>query len=246
MTVPMSEKQILAELASFDFIDVGANKGDSFRFGLEQLGGTKGLALDINPKAVSRLNEAGMPALLRDCRHYRFEGSNFRFAILSHILEHMDAWHEVSALVSGVARNVRDFVFIRQPFFDEDAYLSTKGIKTVGANLSYHPLHVHSQQYAQLFMALGFQDFAIYGSERLRHSHQSGHLIDSRAPLDTKGWKRDPATKPVRVDFERPVFQELVMVLRLSQQPLAGIVEAAVPKRSLLYKAARAFEPLPD
>lgn len=243
---PLTEQSVLENLENYDFIDVGANKGDSFRFGIEALGGKSGLALDINPDAVAKLRQAGIPALERDCRSFDFGNSSFRFAIFSHILEHMPSSRDVIQLLMGASRNVTDFIFIRQPFFDEVAYLSTLGIKTVGTNLSYHPMHMSSMQYASLLMTADFYDFAIYGSERLHNSHASAKIIATDSPHGTKGWKRDPATKPPLVTFTKPIYRELAILIRLSESDIDPILLNALPKRELLFKSRRKFDAISD
>jgi len=107
-------------------------------------------------------------------------------------------------------------------------------------------MHMTSVQYASLLMTASFQDFAIYGSELLTNSHSSKKIIAGTSPLQTKGWGKDASTKPPLITFDRPIYRELAFVIKRAEVDLTPMIDAALPQRHLLFKAARAFAPLPD
>ena len=54
------------KIENFDFCDFGCSKGSSIKFGVDVLGGRRGLGIDIDKRKVESSIKAGYEAIISD------------------------------------------------------------------------------------------------------------------------------------------------------------------------------------
>ncbi|MCY4057236.1 MAG: methyltransferase domain-containing protein, partial [Gammaproteobacteria bacterium] len=115
-------------LNGYDFLDIGSSKGGSMDFARGKLGGKRGLGVDLNPANVETMRLRGYDCLHGDISEMAFPAKSVRFAVMNHVLEHMPLPKGYKA-VECAKTVATDFIYIRGPYFDADAYLRRHGLK---------------------------------------------------------------------------------------------------------------------
>jgi methyltransferase family protein len=227
------------DLKDFDFVDFGCSAGGSIDWARKRFAGRRGLGVDLSEAKVAAARAAGHDAVQADAaRIGQFDGK-VRFATMIHFLEHLpsiDAARKVTATALSISR---DFLYVRQPWFDSDGGLMREGLKLYWSHWRGHPLPMTSLQAYVLFDALvaarKCARFAIYGRGPIGSSDHSA-VVPLRAPGE--GHQYDPARdgpKP-SIEFEG-VFAELVVVA--APRHAERIAEGAAGDRlELLYDSA--------
>ncbi len=114
---------------AYDFLDFGASTGGSIAFARKHLGGQRGLGIDRHPQKIRQLRDAGYEGLLADITNIDAPAQCVRFVTMIHLLEHLPDLETITATLRMGAFLARDFLFIRGPNFDDDAYLREQGVK---------------------------------------------------------------------------------------------------------------------
>ena len=125
---------------NYDFIDFGCSAGGSIQWAKRLLNGTKGLGIDIDPKKVAATREAGFDAIIYDINKIP-PRKLVRFTVLSHFLEHIPNLIDVKNFIRNACEISKDFILIKQPYFDADGYLFQLGLKTFWSDWHGHPSH---------------------------------------------------------------------------------------------------------
>ena len=214
-----------------DFLDFGSSWGGSLKFGVEVLGGKKGLGIDVNQKRVDSANESGVLAINFDI-HKIPDVKLVNFVILSHFLEHIPDYNEAIEFLVKAARVSRDFVFIKQPNFDSDGYLMEKGFKTFYSDWDNHPNHMTS---IQLYSAINdLKDLGLCKSFKIGKRERIKDSDDPRVlPLmEKKNSHHYNTAKHGRKKFQEfeNVFFENVAVIYISK------CSAKIPRERELFR----------
>jgi SAM-dependent methyltransferase len=202
------------DLAPFDFVDFGCSAGGSIDWAARRFGGRRGLGVDISPDKVAAARAAGHEAMLADAARLDQFAGKVRFSTMVHFLEHLPSI-EAARKVTATALSIsRDFLYVRQPWFDSDGALMRLGLKLYWSHWRGHPLPMTSLQafilFDELRSARKCARFAIYGRGPIA---SSGH--DAVVPLTAPGEEhqyepgRDGPKPDVALDG---VFTELVVV----------------------------------
>lgn len=204
-----------------DYLDFGSHHGNSLRFGRDVLGGKEGLGTENHPENAGKLREQNIQLIEDDATKLLFPPRSFSFAILSHFLEHLSSLSQVDFVLSAASHACRDYLYIRQPFFDQDCYLQSLGLKTVSALYDQHTLHVTTAEMVESLLRTGCRNFDIWGLNLLWNSYDSDQILSSNA---RQKWtsKYDPSQMDAKEqhDFVSAVFEEIVVIVRLSEDPI--------------------------
>lgn len=235
------ERKLLS--GHYDFIDFGCSKGDSLKFGRDHLGGRHGLGIDIDPKKVQTSIDRGEDALVFDAT----EIGNYRdivsFGIMAHFLEHLPGLPLAMKCIESAVSIARDFVFIRQPWFDADGQLLEDGLKLYWSDCAGHTNPMTTLDFYRAIKRLKSKKpkaWAIYGSDRIFTSANKC-VLPLTAPSTMHFY--DASTdgrKPFRI-LNYPVYREIFCVIQLSDR--AGIPDilkfsrgSRFPEGSLPYR----------
>lgn len=200
---------------AYDFIDFGSSKGGSMTFAVDKLGATRGLGIDINAAKVEETRALGFDALRYDLTQLGAFPDVVSFCILAHFLEHLPGYPAAKQCINSAIAAARDYVLIRQPWFDADTELFHLGLKAYWSD--WHG-HTHHMRVYDLYRAAA-------RNERVREIRLLGRrrIADSSDPTIlplSSGEDRhryDPSLdgpKPP-LDFSFPMFQEVVCIISL-------------------------------
>ena len=204
----------------FDFIDFGCSEGGSFKIAQNIFQADKGLGIDADPKKVETARAAGFDVYQADITKLeRFSGS-VRFVTMNHFLEHLNDVRDAKKCIVSACELAREFVFIKQPFFDADPYLLSNGLQFYWSHWGCHLNHMTSLDFFHVLQPMlgnGVDRFAIYGVRRVKHSADPA-IHSLRSPVDQHAWEveRHPPKKPIT--FDQDVFYEIAAIVVLQGQ----------------------------
>jgi hypothetical protein len=202
----------------YDFIDFGCSKGESLAFGRDVLGGRRGLGIDIDPRKVEASITRGEDALVCDATKLDLYPDSVSFSIMSHFLEHLPGLPLAMQCIESAASISRDYVFIRQPWFDSDGELMRRGLKLYWSDWAGHRNPMTTLDFYRAIRNLKLKkplEWAIYGNRWIRTSADRC-VLPLGARRDSTYF--DPAmhgSKPFKV-FNFPVFAETICIIKLS------------------------------
>ena len=216
LRAPSSTAATLADvdLRAYDFFDFGAGAGNTLRFWQKRFQAGRGLGIDISAEKIAIARERGREVVHGDIRNIP-EGTRVRFVSMMDFLEHLPDLEHVREMVGVAVRCARDFVFIRNPSFEDEAYLSALGLRQYWQDWAGHPSHLLLSDFASLFEELGVPAWTANFKDPIFDSSDES-IIPAGAPPDQLGY--DPAIcgpKPF-VRFDKPVFRQLDVIACLS------------------------------
>jgi SAM-dependent methyltransferase len=200
----------------FDFLDFGCSRGGSIEMAKKLFGARRGLGIDIAEKKVEEATAAGYDAIVYDIRNLP-RRPFVRFCVLVHFLEHVPNRGDVIAFLHRASRISKEFVFIRQPYFDADGYLFQNGLKLFWSDWLGHPNTMTTLNFHSILVQMKRKgyigNFSIHLSGPIPTSaHNAIHAVNS--PRNQHHY--DPAlhpAKPMDVRFQFPVFTEVIVLI---------------------------------
>ena len=168
-----------SSLDGYDFLDIGSSKGGSIDFARDKLGGKRGLGVDVNTANIELMRMRGYDCLHGDIAKMTFPAKSVRFAVMNHVLEHMPL-HKGYKAVECAMTVATDFIYIRGPYFDADAFLRRHGLKFYWSDWHGHTCHLTTSLLQAMLRGLHLEDFSILGRTPVNDS-----LDDSVHPLDS-------------------------------------------------------------
>ena len=239
--LPRQERNeiVLALLAQkrFDFLDFGTHKGGGLRIG-NSLGGQAGLGVELDDAKVVALFRRGAFAYSGNVLELP-QGLKARFAVCSHVLEHLPSRYEVGTIINQLQRSCSDYIFITQPSFDVDSALFERGLRMAHSPMKNHDCRLTTRELVDICWDLGLERFVVGGAKPISDtSHSWIHSTQGRK--NVWKWKPGDAPKP-DVRFGRPLHRDIVAVIGLKPGlDLAGIATAGGMKT--LYLESRRME----
>ena len=209
----------------YDFIDFGCSSGRSIEH-YEKMFGAKGLGLDIDPKKVKSSNEKGFDTVVCDITKIELE-KKIRFGIMSHFLEHISSIKHVKIIVEKARSVIGEFLIIRQPYFDADHYLFTKGFKFYWSDWTGHPNHMTLLEFYNILKPLKdsnkLKEFSFYGLNPVIDSNNDAiHNLDSTA--DQHQWNKQKHSVKNYIKFSIPIYKEILVIVDLNGSSMAQVV----------------------
>lgn len=205
------------DFTRYDFLDFGSSEGGSIQFSESVFEADRGLGIDRDPEKVKTARDRGFECVVGDLAKMTVPENCVDFVIINHVLEHLPDLDTAKAVVEKAVHAARDFVFIKGPYFDADAYLAQDDLKMYWADWTGHPLHLTSAMLAQILETLGLSDYLLLGHELIRGSddsnvHPVGAPHNKHEYLPEYGFKSS-------VRFQRPVFREIICIVELENRP---------------------------
>ena len=124
------------------FLDIGTKGGSSLRWCGEKFGTDpiEGVGIDIRERFFPSATKRGYRVAKMDALHLGFKDKSFRFCIMSEFLEHMPTALEAVTAVGEAKRVTREFIYIINPNFRYERYLSGLGLKFSWSTWKCHTL----------------------------------------------------------------------------------------------------------
>jgi hypothetical protein len=214
--VPNQATLIALQNGTFDFLDFGCSSGGSIANAMKAFDAARGLGIDISETKVQQAISAGHQAILYDI-HDLPAKPLVRFCVMSHFLEHVPNRIDVVAFLRKATDISREFIFIRQPYFDADGYLFQNGLKLYWSDWRGHPNTMTTLDFfcilTQLKNGGHVGNFSIHLSKPISSSAHKA-ILPVNSPRDQHHY--DPALhpgKPMDVRFDFPVFAEVIVFI---------------------------------
>lgn len=211
----------------FDFIDLGCGNGGSTghcirRFASIHATGTepdapgthlRSLGLELNATDAASARDLGYTVVTADVAETTVPDRCVRFVSAMDFLEHLPDADTSCAVLERFAAAANDFVFIRHPSFEDNAYLATLGLKLCWSDWTEHPTMMRLEDYERMFARLGWSDYAIVPRLLLPDS-TSDQIVPLSAPTDTMVYDEAAHGPKPHVTFDRPVFTQFDIYIR--------------------------------
>jgi len=211
----MSEDSV--NLEDFDYLDFGASKGGSLRFGQRKLGGKRGMGVDLSPQKVETTRAAGFDCIVGDVTRLDLPEKSVKFVTMLHFLEHLPSLALAEAAICNAIRLSTDFVYIRGPFFDEDSYLESLGLKFFFSDWSGHTCKLTVKHVLDLLKREGLNDYAFLGVEKIENSdHAFIHPMGS--PSNQRDYNPTLHPRKEFIVFDRVIYRNFVCCIRLNTE----------------------------
>jgi hypothetical protein len=211
--------KIVDLIHKYDFIDLGGGSGNSLEFGASSLAGTSGIGVDVDHSAVSATIAAGFDAIQSNASKLALPPGSVRFALLFQLLSRTGGTAEARSCISVAVSAARDFVMIREPWFDSDGYLFTCGMKVFWSDL---PGLKNKMSSLDIMSAVNgadqsrIVDFHIYGRGLIRDS-RSSVVHPLRAPPGDREFDADRHDHKPYIEFTESIYTETITIVRLNE-----------------------------
>lgn len=204
----------------FAYYDFGCSSGGFMAFLKKIIPTIAGVGIDLDEKKLEKLHKNG------------FIGNNIRiedlpdvkhvnFVTMSHFLEHLGSLNDSRMALSKGIRIAKDFVFIRQPWFDSDGLLIPFGLKFYYSDWSGHKNKMTSLDF-YLILKDVLNKKEIFGFKIYGRGLVSDGLSDLLIPLSAarNQGKYDPlihGKKEFTEKFPFKIFREIVVVIQIGK-----------------------------
>jgi len=220
--------ETLIKRKEIDFMDFGSSRGASIGWGKKMFGGKRGLGIDISEKKIEEARNAGFDAIRCDIDQLPAR-ELVRYTTMVHFLEHVDGNARALRFLKKACQISREFVFIRQPYFDADGLLFREGLKLFWSDWTAHPNPITTLQFFIMLRTLknaGIVDtYSIHAKGQILDSdHEAVHPISSRFNSHQYDSGRHPP-KSSAIELTYPVFKETVVIAGKGKLDHAGISE---------------------
>jgi len=209
------------EWTAFDFLDLGCSAGGSIPYCQKRFAARRGLGLDIAPAKVAKARAAGLDAIVADATRLadlpglQESGHRFRFVSMLHFLEHLTDLAAVEAVLRHAAAVATDFLFIRHPSFEGEAYLAELGLRQYWWAWTSHRTHVRIADLCTVLDRVGLRQYTV-GYRRPVWNSLDPTVLCLEEPAD------EPQFDPMRhrprppIRFTQPLWhgQDVVVALR--------------------------------
>lgn len=200
----------------------------------------RGLGIDIDQRKVDQAIARGFCAINFDILKLPRQ-KKVSFVTMSHFLEHLPSVKMAEAMIERGIDVARDFIFIRQPWFDSDGALLLEGLKFYWSDWRGHPNRMTSLDfYLYLKRALAegsICGFKIFGRTPVTSSTDSS-LIPVSAPIDQHHYDRERhGDKRVGVPLTTTAFKEIVVIASIKPDVIIAPFIKPLGKLALLQGA---------
>ncbi len=240
-SIPLSGDNLTALLKSknYDQIDFGCSKGGSLQFGRDVLGGKNGIGLDIDPAKVKQTNEAGFEGALADVTELVAQRNSARFVTMIDFLEHLPGVEMAERCIEAACQAAKDFVFIRQPWFDSDGYLFSRGLKLYWSDWTGHPNAMTSLElYRTISRVSSAKRWRIYARTLVESSSDPCvHPID--APANQHDYDVQVHGQKPSISFEQPIYRQIgAIILTEDNEELLADIEQKTRWTEVLFDSS--------
>jgi len=223
---------------TYDFIDLGCSNGGSLEWAKRSLGGKRGVGVDIDQKKVKLTRAAGFDAVRGDARQLAANRRCVSFVTMLDFLEHVSGFRDARTCVTAASEAARDFIFIRQPWFDTDGYLFSLGLKLYWSDWTGHPNSMTTLDFYKILSRIQrVTHWRLYGRERITCSSNAA-LQPIGAPGNLHGAKAGETVSPPIV-FNTPVYRQIMCIAVLEGGTLSvDDIQACAPFDDVLFDSA--------
>lgn len=200
--------------SDYDFIDFGASTGECIKFAKLHFKGVRGVGVDIDPRKVKKMVDAGYDCILADITKMNAPKKCVKFVTMSHVLEHLPDVEAVKAVLEAAADLASDFLFIRGPNFDDDDYLRNLGLKWYWSDWRGHTYHITTATIHKCLDELSLYDRYLVHFRATNTTADPGiHPLSS--PIDQHQYDASIHPEKPLNKLDTPVYKEFACFVRL-------------------------------
>ena len=228
------------DFSLYDFIDFGCKKGGSIKAAQKMFDGGRGIGLDINVRNVMETKKEGYEAAWFDVTRLAEHEKQVRFVMMSHFLEHLSGYNDAYSCIKSACLIAKDFIFIRQPYFDADPFLFSLGLNVYWSGWSGHQNRMTSLEFYLILRELLGEGlihcFKIYNYGEIENiSYECISRIDPGIEL-CPGENKSSIAGEVKV-FKNQVFRETRVLIGLNREVKMEELEKAFLFDNLVYSS---------
>jgi hypothetical protein len=146
-------------------------------------------------------------------------------AFCMHFLEHVDTAENVFRIIERALIASRDFLIVRQPYFDHDAALAELGCHTYWSDWSGHKTKLSGKMIAQLSDSLFRQglldEVSTFGIDRIENTSHAA-ILPISAESNQHHYDADRHGPKPLADIHFDCFREIFIVFRPSTISAVG------------------------
>lgn len=198
-------------MKNYKFLDVGCKTGKSFsiskNFGYDL---DQGLGVDINEEHVEKFKSSGRDALVASATDLPFENNTFELVIFNHVLEHLPNEKDGKKSLDECLRVSSKYVYLALPYFDEDDYLNSLGLKTFYSDWIGHTNKVHYKKIVSEYL----NNFKIKVNfiKKLENS-LCEEILPISAPVDSFEYDFKKHGYKNNIIFDRDIWREFYIII---------------------------------
>lgn len=164
------------------------------------------------------MNRSGYDCMVGDITDLDLPANCVKFVKMAHILEHLPGLKDVGKTLDTARKTATDFIVITGPFFDEDAYLKSKGFKLYWSDYPEHTCHLKVSELIKILDSQKFDNYQIFLRFPILGSDDN-HIQLLSAPRGAHHY--DPAKHPPKkkIVFDRLIWTDFVCYIQLRPLP---------------------------
>lgn len=199
------------DMSNYKFLDVGCKIGKSFAVAKEfGYSDKQGFGIDINQKHINTFNASGYAGIVASATSIPFPDGSFELVIFNHVLEHMKGAENGKLALSECLRVASRVLYVGLPFFDEDAYLNSLGLKTFYSDWHGHPNKVHLKTLTTEWLA-GYK-CEVNMMKKLTNS-MFPEILPIGAPPDSGDYNPELHGPKPNIEFDRDIWREYTVTV---------------------------------
>ncbi len=197
-----------------DFLDLGSGGGRSYEHVRRTTGLKVGVSLDIAVEKVTECRRVNDLSFVYDIREVPYSFGAVSAAFMLNVLQQIPAEKSVLQVVQNALVASRDYVVIRQPFFDHDAALAERGFRSYWSDWNTHHNRMDVAFLAGLARRCGpfAERLRVFGIDRIVDS-TSPHILPLAAPPEQDGYDEALHGGKTEVSFSFPSYREVMVVI---------------------------------
>lgn len=202
----------------YDFMDFGCSYGANIELVQRLCPGLRGCGFDIDQRKIDKARASGLTAYLYDINALP-KKKLASFVTMSHFLEHLPSVRDAQRMIHKAVDVARDFIYIRQPFFDADGPLMHKGLKLYWSHWRGHPNKMTSLDFVTILEPLrvsgAIVNYDIYFKSPILTSDDV-RLLPLMSPIDQQKYASGVhGPKPAPPLSLENVFAEVVVLVEM-------------------------------
>lgn len=231
----------------FSFMDFGCSEGNSMLQAKKMFEvRTEGLGIDLASNKLETASEKGLSVAQFDIGTLPDE-EIVDFVTMVHFIEHLNGSTQAKEFIEKACGVARDFIFIRQPYFDADPNLFHLGLKCYWSDWRGHRFHMTSLEMYALLRDLKtrgvISDYSIHFAYDISDSSNPA-IIPLSAGFDQFDYDESiHAEKDPNITFGFPVFREIRVIISFDPETQAKI-EKRVYKTHTLVNSNGDLKPI--
>lgn len=199
----------------YDFLDLGAGTGGSMESASARIGGV-GVGVEGDAERAAEARAKGFDVVHGNLFDVP-EQASVRYVVLNNVLEHLPTMELVERAICHAAKVAREFVYIRHPSFEGEAYLRSLGFKQFWQDWTGHPSHILLTDFMTMFRRIGVSSFVMHPAGLVPDSTDSS-ILPVSAPIDQFHYDVDRHGPKRHVEFDAPIHHAFDIVAVVSPQ----------------------------